>query len=1257
MACSHARISIVSTVLLAALPLMAQTGGSIRGVVRDSSNALVAGAAIKAVDVSTGRSRTAVSNANGEYELPALTPAHYRLTVDAHGFKQYLQPDVEVTIGHVAVIDADLQLGDLSQVVVASDVAPQVETTNTQLGAVIEQRSITELPLNVRDTYQLLLLQPGASQQQGSAEFYGSGGAGVVSVNGGRERSNNYMVNGGDGNDLFVNAPGVEPSPDTVQEFRVITNAFDAEYGRNSGSVVNVVTKSGTNAFHGDAYEFFRNDVLNARNFFEIDKSPYKQNQYGFTLGGPVRKDKTFFFTSYEARRIRQGIPSPVVTVPTAAERAGDFSASGTAPPFAGSLNSSTIANQMQSRPGCLTAMNPTGRQFLGSAASGNSVPWSSIFPGNQIPAQCFDPTAYDLLQQFVPLPNDGANAYQTSRTEGLSVDQFTERLSHAFNEKYRIDAYYYFNDSSETDPFGGLYGGVNLPGFPLQTKIRNQQADLNYTWTPNATVVNEARFVFYREGNLTNLHPTNTNLIQNSCKTVPASQCFSDPANPRLGITPLLPANDQGVPGVNVSGGFSYGINSGPTGEIPQFGNTYQWSDNISQIVGSHSLKFGVDFRHLQFDQLILYEADGSFSFGGLSPNSVGSQDFFSDYLLGIPDTYNQGGNTVPQNAWKYRGNALYLFGQDSWKLSPSLTLNYGLRWELNTPFGMLENLRNVFRPGQPSPVRCQLLPANPLVSQFGTANCNPGSPGDAVYPLGLDIAGEQGIPRGGTSTYWKSFAPRIGLAWSPNWKDGFLGLLTGGPGKSSIRMGWGLFYNPIEQLVLEQFVGDPLSATTILSLPTFNTPFLSQTGTVSPNPYGGGFIQPGQPVDLSLFRPYLLYGTVQPHLPSQYADQYNVTIQRQLTASIMFQVSYVGTQGHRLLGSYDLNPSNSQTCLDIIQILGPRACGPYQEDSQFIIPANSIPAGITLHLPYGSVPTVTGPNNPQIALVGLRKYSSPFCQPTTGLGCPPDGVPVYSSIFAQDTVAWSNYNALQLSIEKRFTKGLQFDVAYTHSKSFDNASSFEGELDPFNFRRSYSASTFNPYNRFVGSFDWELPVPKMHGVTGVVSNGWSISGILTLQSGLPMRILSASDQELLNSYDFEPAGEPDMTGPFTTQGAKIKGCSAGTGGNSGTPCSLVTNQFFNPNLFTNQALGSIGNSPRTLCCGPGIVNLDISFLKNTHLTERIQTQFRAEFFNAFNHAQFYNPDGNFSDGSNFGKITQARDPRLIQVALKLLF
>jgi hypothetical protein len=1299
---------VVASLLCLLLSASAQsTSGRIIGRVSDSTGAVVSGVTITLVNDATGVSRDTKTNDTGDYSFIEVTPATYHVEYTLQGFKKDVRTNVVLEVNQVLTLNATLQPGATQETVDVSSEAPLVDTTSTQLGAVVNDRTISELPLNARDTYQFLQLQPGVMSTTGSGNqiVYGSDKAGSVSVNGGRGRANNFSVNGGDANDQFVNLPTVQPSPDSIAEFRVLTNTFDAEYGRNSGSVVNVITKSGSNALHGNIYEFFRNKALNANPYcftavdgIPCDKPQFNQNQFGGMLGGPIVKDRTFFFTSYEGRRIRQGIPSPLVFVPTAAERPSatqpfaNFSAES---PFPGTLGS---AFPLQQRPGCAQAIfNQSG------VTLGDGVPYSTDQNGNPgiftdvangreniIPLACLDPTAVDLLS-YVPTPANGSDKLVSTPVEPERGDQFTLRIDHRLNNQQNLSLYYYFDDDHLISPFAQFQAaGANVPGFGSITNERFQQWNITHTWTISNTTVNEFRFNYNREAQRTFQHPTFTTTVQNSCPTPPSwlqnafpglgtsvPFCFSDGTSANtLGIHPNIGPQHEGLPFIQVSGGFTIGNNG--EGELPQVGNSFQWSDNVSKVMGKHSLKFGGDVRRQRFDQTLYFDVNGEFFVDETSTNSTLGDTAFSDYMLGLPGSYGQGS----ANTENVRSTGLYLFAQDSWKIKPNLTLNYGLRWELNTPIADISKHVQTFRPGQVSTV----YPCENTVN----TDCS------SMTPVGLLVPGDKGVPTGLTQTYYKAFAPRIGLAWSP-----------GSSGKTSIRTGWGLFYNPIEQLVLEQFSAEPpFGGSTFPFNTLFNEPFLDQSGGFSyPNPFGlpslsgvNGILNPvrGRPVDWGMFRPNTLFGQFQPHMRSQYSAQYNLTIQHQLTNDMKLEVGYVGSQGHRLLATHDINYVNAQTCLDLQALAdaypgdGTQAhpgigtgCGPYFADTGFFIPTQAYnssgnlvnvqtPAG-GFHLPYtangrgpavipgGTTLSSVAPGG--VTLIGLRRYSSPQCDPLSPIaaGCPADFIPVFSSIFAQDTIANSAYNSLQASLDKRFAHGLQFTAAYTYSKSFDQSSSFEGILNPIDPRISRSLSAFDARHRLVLSYYWELPLRKYSGATGKLLNGWALSGITTLQTGFPIRISTVADNELMYSFDFELPGEPAQLAPLHTQRPQSNG-----------------NYFFDPNSFTDNAtdnsappcsagaqfecyqpslLGTLGNTKRTLCCGPGISNTDFAILKTIPITEAVHADFRAEFFNIFNHTQFFNPDGNVSDGSQFGQVTQTRDPRLVQFALKLFF
>ena len=1282
---------VVIFVLLFSALLSAQVAsGRILGRVADPTGAVLSGAKITLLNEATGISRDALTNDSGDYSFVSVVPGTYTVQFELSGFKKNVQKGIIVDVNQVVTLNSTLQIGGSQETVEVTSEAPQVDTTSTQLGAVINDRSVNELPLNTRDTYQFLQLQPGVQAQLGSSGslFFGSDDAGSVSVNGGRTRANNFSVNGGDANDQFVNTPTIQPTPDAVEEFRVITNTFDAEYGRNSGSVVNVITKSGGNTFHGNLYEYFRNTVLDARGYPDTTKPQLNQNQFGGTFGGPIKKDRTFFFLSYEGRRIRAGQPGQLLAVPSGQpgaggapgtmEFGGDFSDQG---PFAGGIApGGFVASVLDGRPGCDTALGytvasvgadpVTGLADWNSAAEGTAAP--SIFPNNVIPPACQDPVASNLLQKYVPAANIGAFGNQTVPVGTDNADQFTARFDHRINDHQNFTAYYYLNDGRQLQPYNNFEAsGANVPGFGNYNNLRFQQWNFTHTWTISNSLVNEAHFTYMREGELGFLKNQTTNPVSASCTGAAATYCFTGTSdssaiqgNPALangaslGITTGLPSNLTGVPYVSISGGAAFGNNW--EGFLPQVGNSFQWSDGLTWVKGSHTFKFGVDIRRARFDQFYYFDVNGYYTFNNSGPNAIvpGDGDQYAEFLLGLTDTYVQGSGQRED----VRSFAVYPFVQDSWKIKPNLTLNYGLRWEYTPPAADISGHVETFRPGQNSTVYpCGIVNSGTYWTSLGVAS--PTCANTGAEPTGLVVPGDPGVPAGMTSTYYKAFAPRIGIAYSPNFASGPWAKVFGANGKTSIRAGWGLFYNPIEELVQAQFGAEPpFGGSSSLADVFFNTPFVNQADFSSPNPFNG-IITPkkGQPTDLSLFRPILLYGEFQPYLRSQYTAQYNLTIQRELSNSMMFQIGYVGSQGHRLLAAHDINPSNPQSCLDIINIanLNPAnvtsygtqaTCGPTVEDSQWSV---NVPPGYLFHLPNGSTLTGASGVGTPVQLVGLRPYSSPNCITSganIGTGCPVDGIPVFTDIFAEDTIATSNYNALEMMLQKRFSRGLQFQAAYTFSKSIDDGSTFEETLNPFNYRASRALSLFNSKQRFVVSYDWELPIAKRQGLTGKLVNNWEVSGITQFQSGFPIRLDTEDDNELINSLFFLGTEAPSLVAPFQKLDPRK------TYGSLGLP---GPGYWFNPSDFQDPALGSFNNgTQRTICCGPGLVDWDFSVHKKIPLSETRYVQFRAEIFNVFNHTNYSNPDGHFQDGpTSFGRIASAGDPRLLQFALKFFF
>src|SRR5215468_326494 len=630
-------IASVAALMLpfSSLAMGQSTGGRIRGTVTDQTGGAVAAVKVQLINESTHAIREVQSNENGEFIFIEVPVGTYEISAAQTGFKKYVRKGVPLNLNEVITVDVPLQLGGSTETVEVTGAPPVVDTTSTQLGAIVNERSSTQLPLNERDVFQLLQLQPGVQSQIGNNLFYGTDKAGVVTVNGGRGRSNNYSVNGGDSNDLFANLPAVQPSPDSVEEFRVISNTFDAEYGRNSGSVINVVTKSGTNNWHGSVYEFFRNTVLNAHGFtFQpTPKPPFNQNQFGGTLGGPIKKDKTFIFGSYEGRRVVRGIVSQLVPVPDAGDLAGTFSgAPGDASVFPGTLTDLTVANILENRCGSASPggskLTPGGQAALDLAASGTPQLWDSIFPSMiatpgaapvaTVPVQCFDPVSNSLVR-FLPGSGGATSETQDVVKSTDHGDQFQIRLDQVLNQSQKLSVYYYYDNDNTLDPFAifQLAGG-SLGNFPGRIITHVQQLNVSHTWTIGSTAVNEFRFAYFREAQPQFYTPTVTNAVTASCgSAVPAAQCFGGSSDTPLVDSSGSPLGTAGNPNTPVCAGFGCGIHPGLgpqfegvpyvtlngtlglfgnnfEGQLPQTGNTFQFNENYSKIVGKHSLKFG---------------------------------------------------------------------------------------------------------------------------------------------------------------------------------------------------------------------------------------------------------------------------------------------------------------------------------------------------------------------------------------------------------------------------------------------------------------------------------------------------------------------------------------------------------------------------------------------------------------------------------------------------------------------------------------
>ena len=1141
--------------------LKSQTvSGSISGIVTDPSGAAVPGASVTLVNGETGQVMKTTTNSSGIYGFPVVPVGRdYSVTVEARGFKTYVQRGITLLINQSLRVDVRLAIGSERQSVEVSAQAVQVATQSTSLGDVIESRKMLSLPLNGRSYIDLLGLQAGVVPQTTTGSLQdrptaGLGSAGNFSVNGGREAANGFMVNGGTVEEGRNNGAGLVPNLDSIQEFKVITNAGSAEYGQYAGAIVNVVTKSGTNAWHGSAFEFLRNDKLDSRNFFDSTRGAFRQNQFGGTIGGPIVKNRLFIYGDYQATRQSRGISTGLISVPTNAQRAGDVS----------DLLDSTAVVKGCDTPGA-GCLNEVLTNRLGYAVS-NGEPYYSpgctstadcVFPNGIIPQSAWSPAAIGTIK-FIPEPSPGlggATFETTSQKQHLRDDRFSVR-SDLETQSYGHWSLYYALDN--TDLFAP-YPAANVPGFAATTPQQAMQAVLTNTRTFGTRNVNEVHAAFFR-----------TAMTQRQPQQGLGDLTSFGFQTGGLGIIPVVP-NLQGVPLTTLDNmGVSFGLPDGTTG---QFNNTYQVSDNFSSVRGKHTLVFGGNYQRFQINERNTYAENGVFDFDG---SETGSD--FADYLIGAPVGFIQSSRQFLDSRSEY--GAVYV--NDSYKAKSNLTLNYGLRWEASTFFR--DKLDRT-----PSACRIQAINFNVQSTIYPTA------------PKGWLCPGDPGVASGIAPNDYNNFAPRVGFAYSPGFSDGVLGKIFGGPGKSSIRASYGIYYTNVEDLTMFYEVGDVPAGLFYVS-PTqvyYEEPYKNRSTP-------GG---PGQRFPFTIPNPQTInWAQLQPIASSPgfdlnnvlpYEQHYDFSIQRQIGSSTLLTLAYVGTNGHHLIAQYSSNPGSAALCL------ATPGCGRNGEDSIYDLGGGNF-------------------------LYGTRPHSV-----TSGRFID-QGILDFSNNSYTSTIANSVYNSLQVTLEKR-VGSVQFLGAYTWSKSLDDASAFENSINPFNAKLSRGLSTFDVAHNFVVSYTWNLPGPAS-GVSNVLLGGWEFSGISRFTTGFPITMGHGGDYSLCGCSGVD---RPNWSG----QSIQIF-----------DPRSSADHQYFSPDTFSAEILGVPGNAGRAFFHGPGIVNFDMAFHKIFKVRENVGLEYRAEFFNAFNHAQFYNPSGNFTS-STFGQVTTARDPRIIQMGLKLNF
>ena len=638
-------------------PLAAQdTTASIRGVVLDPSGAGVPQAQVTAIQVETGLERTAVADRGGAYVLVLLPVGHYRLEATAKGFRKFEQEGITLSVNEAANVPIHLIIGSSTQVVQVRSNAPLIETSSTTLGKTVNEREILDLPLNGRNFSQLGLLQPGVVPiTPGLAQAGGSLREGqAYSVNGQRPESNNFLIDGASNFNSVDGGFVLKPPIDAISQFKILTSTSNAEFGGAAGSTTNIITRSGSNAFHGDAWEFLRNDKLDAANFFEnaagLRKSEYRQNQFGGTLGGPIRKDRTFFFGYYEGFRNRQGETLHNVRVPSALERQGDFSETG---------------------------------PLLNFFAPGGPTP----LPGNQVPF--IDPTAQNMMN-FYPLPNamdsNGVlDLYNGSEILRENEDQFGVRIDQNLSSSDRLNFRYMFLNGNRFDPLST--SGAGVPGFPVGEDRRAQNFVAQWTHTFSPSLLSITRATFLRNKFLYDEHLNHTS---------PSSLGFA--YQPTLGIA-------EGPPFIQFGGGGYASIGDPITGPRNSYENDYGVSESLTWIHGRHEMKFGTYYRRDQINVVNGIASNGFFVF---VPAPLSNP--FANFLIGQPLLFLQAGGNQPDGTGDLsrglRGNDFNFYAQDTYKASRRLTFNFGLRYDLPFPYTEIRNRQNLWEPGRQSNV-----------------------------------------------------------------------------------------------------------------------------------------------------------------------------------------------------------------------------------------------------------------------------------------------------------------------------------------------------------------------------------------------------------------------------------------------------------------------------------------------------------------------------------------------------------------------
>jgi hypothetical protein len=1159
--------------LLAAAVVHAQDTASITGTVRDSTGAVVSGAQVEVSNTEHGVKRTTITNSAGDYVVPALpAPALYNVTITAKGFKKFVANGVALDVAQKARVDVIVQVGASgAEVTVEGTSVAQVETQSSDLSNTVTGKEITQLELNGRDFTSLVALSPGVTNQSGSDE--GGEGATTVafSINGGRTEYNNFEIDGGDMMDNGSNTTlNVYPSIDAIAEFKVLTSNYGAQYGKNGSGTVEIELKSGTSQFHGDLYEFVRNDDFNAIQFPATSVPEYKKNDFGFTFGGPVyipnhyntNKQKTFFFYSEEWRR--DLIPASgffsTTPVPTMANRMGDFSDQCSVP----------------GNPEC-----PTIPAFINGVAQAHA---GGRFPHDQVPIE--NSAIASALTALIPQPTSA------SGNLGSTLDQWYAQPTlptHWRQELFRIDhnitnnvraTFHYIHDSWDQQyPVPLWTDGTAFP--TIQTGFKNPGISLvaRLTATVSPTLLNE--FV--------------ASYTTDHISTTLSGPWQRGSAFGNLGIYDNgYGFNAPEVPGVSlVDSLYNFAEDPGYVPEGPLNSNpTVTFHDNVTKIVGSHNLQFGMYFADAHKNELPQPPtgANGILGFANSDNGSLDSTgNAYADLLLGNIT------NFIQQELQLKMHNYYHIYEpyfQDDWHATKRLTLNLGLRMSFFGTYRELNNLAYNFDPARyvagasgvtPGGIVTGAAPGNPSFTPTST------TPYNGWVQCGVTA----GVPKGCMSNHWWNPAPRIGFAFDPF-----------GDGKWALRGGYGIFFEHGNGNESNTDLLEPFNAQT----QTTNVINISGYANLNSSLLGAG-------------SPPIIVGSIPSKAVWPYVQQWHLDIEHEIAKGTVATISYVGSAGVHLTRAYELNQiapvPSSQNPYGPGQVITADDCNSVviNANGQATATANYDTAPVTMTGGWANNLAVACGNNPDL----YRPY----------LG--------YGSIGRKDETASSNYHGLELSMRRSFG-GLQLDLAYTYSHSIDNASSANdaGLIDSYDLGRFRSSSNFDQRHNISLAYVYDLPFFKSGGLTHRLLGGWEWSGITVIQSGTPFTVYNSGSPTFDssgNQIGFISPADNAGTGTGASQIANLGGLTGGSYPDLvGNPRAGVQNAadpgygplLYNPAVFVAPRGLTFGDAGRNILNNPWRTNFDMALLKHFAVTESKYFEFRAEAFNVFNHTEF---------------------------------